>query len=534
MFSRRWYRTGLIGLLLFTLAGCTTGRNRSASTSPGSDARTLRFALGNDLDSLDPAKTADVGVFEVLLHVCEPLINYDENNKIVPVLAERWEVSPDGKTYTFYLKKGVKFHNGLPFTAEDVKYTFERALNKKTASPLGTAYLEGIVGEQDVVSGKRDDLTGVKVVDPLTVQVTLDRPRAYFLGMLTQQTGFIICKDAVQKNGGVVDTKSLIGTGPFMLDSYQPGQSITLKANPDFRDGKPMLDRIEFPIIVNPETAYNNYQAGTLDVCFGTLGRYAQDKQAGKLTGDYHLLRTAQFPRLVMNSVKQPIFANKLVRQAFAMAIDRADINRVAYKGVGTIRNGGLSAGVPGADPEPPAIPYDPTKAKALLAQAGYPGGKGFPTLTMAIRSNSQEAANAGQMVCSNLHDNLGINVDLAVREPVQVAKEIREKRVEFYFTNWVDYPDPHAFLSAQFISTSDQNYSGYRDPEFDRLSAEADTVQDPAKRGALYSQANHVLIDDVGVIPSIELPRILLVRPNVKGWQYNLIGLLPLWRVTK
>lgn len=528
---------GLLCLSLLTLAGCTTGKNRvTAANTAGSnaDAKTLRIALNNDIDSLDPAKTADIGTFEVLLCAFEPLLNYDANNQLVPVLAEHWEVSKDGKTYTFHLRKDVTFHNGQPFTAADVKYSLERALARKTKSPLATAYLDGIVGKQEVVDGKRDDLPGIVIVDPLTVTITLDKPRAYFLGMLTQQTGFIICKAAVEKNNGVVDEKAFVGTGPFTFDTYLPGQRILLKAYPGYWGGKPALERVEFPIFLEADTAYANYETGNLDISFSTLAHYSEDRKTGKFSADYHLLPTAQFPRFVMNSYKQPLFAKKEVRLAFAMAIDRANILNVAFRGVGTRRNGALSPGVPGAEPSPPEVPYDPKKAKELLAQAGYPDGKGFPSLTLTIPSKAAAQASAAELVRANLRDNLGLAVTIQEREAVQMQEESRRKALEMYFTNWIDYPDPHAFLSSQFISNSDQNYSGYKNPEFDTLCQQADAELDPAKRAALYARANHLLIDDVGVLPTIETPRVILIRPNIKGWQANLISLLPNPHVTK
>ena len=318
-----------------------------------------------------------------------------------------------GRLIHFICDRAAAFHNGRPLEAGDVKYSWERAVAPETRSPVAANYLDGILGVKEAAAGKRKDLPGVEVVDKQTLQVTIDRPRAYLLSMLTYPSGFVVCKEAIEKNDGVLDQHAMIGTGPFELDSYQPGQRLTLKANAAYWDGKPKIEIIEQPIILNPDTEYKNFETGQVDTSGVTITQYVQDKMKGRFINEYHSEPVAMIYFLMMHPVLQPAFAKKEVRQAFAMAIDRDRILKVAFKGVGTVSNGLLPPGMLGAEPSPTPLPYDPEKAKQLLAQAGYPNGNGFPTLTLSLPNNAPTVQAACQIIQSSLKTNLNVNVNL-------------------------------------------------------------------------------------------------------------------------
>ena len=494
------------------------------------------MAISIEPTTLDPAKTPDLYTAELLMHVFEGLVRYNAKNLVEPALAEKWDISKDGLTYTFHLRVGVTFQNGRPLTAEDFKYSWERALSPKTASPVAANYLDGIVGVKEVVAGKRTDLSGVQVIDPHTLQVKIDQPRAYFLGMLSYPTGWVVCKDVVQQKDGAVDKDDLIGTGPFQFDSYQPGVQIVLKANPHYWGGKPKLDRVDMPVILDPETAYNNFITGRLDVLTNVpVTRYAQDREAHKLVEVYKDVPSAIIEYVAMNEDKQPAFAKKEVRQAIALAIDRDQVFRLAYKSVGCIADGVLPPELPDAGPLPSHLAYDPAKARQLLAQAGYPDGKGFPALTLTTPQHNPARSAAAQIIISNLHDNLGINANLQEREFGEYLRAEESHALEFYMANWIaDYPDPQDFLSTLFLSTASLNRMGYRDPVFDSLCIRADAEPNHAKRAALYSQANRLLMEDAGCVPLVFSPRLLMIQPNVQGWRANLCNYLPNTEATK
>jgi oligopeptide transport system substrate-binding protein len=518
-------RGAVIVLLLALPAGC--GRGPSDESAPVS---TLRYTLIVEPASFDPAKSQDLYTSEMLMNVFEGLVRYNEKNEIVPALAESWELSGDRKTYTFHLRHGVLFHNTEQFTADDVKYSWERALWPFTKSNTAANYLEGVVGEKDVVSGETKTLKGVRIDDPYTLEVTLDHPRAYFLGMLTYPTNFVICKADVQTNRGILDDTHCAGTGPFKVDTYLPNYRVTLTRNASYWGDKAKVERIDELILVDPHTAYTNFETNKVDFFMDVpVGQFSQDLAANKLAAFYRRLPFANMYYLVMDSRKNPIFGRTLVRKAFACAIDRKEILKVAYKDVGRVADGILPPEVPMAGSQPPAIPYDPSLARSLLAQAGFPGGKDFPTLTLYYVQMNPSNEMTCEIVRKNLHDNLGITVNIQPRELTAFVNDQYRDAMEFYYTGWVaDYPDPQDFASTLFTTHGSLNHTGYSSAKFDSLCDLADREERPEKRAALYGQADRVIMQDVGVLPVAFEPRLALVRPAVLGWQMNLSNMLP------
>lgn len=514
------------------LTGCTTGKPASSGQheSTASESTTLRCALVVEPSTLDPAKVQDQATAEMLIQVFEGLTRFDEKNQLQPALAEKWDVSPDGKTYTFHLRSGVKFHNGREMTASDVKYSWERALAPKTESTVSSNYLDGIIGKQDVMNGRRPDLQGVEVVDSHTLRVTLDKARAYFVSMLTYPTDFVVCKEAIEKTDGTISATSMIGTGPFALDTYTPGQLLTMKANESYWGGKPKLSRIEWPVMVDPETAYSNFETGKIDQLFGvSAARYAQDKSSGKFKDEYQVLPAAEVDYIAMLPSKEPAFAKKEVRQALIYAIDREKIMKVANKNVGSIADGVIPPELLGGELQPPHTSYDPARARELLAKAGYPNGEGFPKLALFTIEKSPRRKDACLIIRDNLKNNLGISVSFQTEEAGQYWNDTAHENLAFYLTGWAaDYPDPQDFISTLFMTKVTLNHYNYSSPEMDRLCEQADRELNPKTRAALYAQANKILTDDVGVIPVDYTPRIILSHTNVKGWRSNLCGLLP------
>ncbi len=525
-------------LVLAALAGCTTGKHNAAGQqdSGANESSTLRCALVVEPSTLDPAKVQDQVTAEMLIQIFEGLTRFNEKNELEPALAEKWDVSPDGKIYTFHIRPGVKFHNGREVTAADVKYSWERAINPKTQSTVSANYLDGVIGLQDVVKGKRADLQGVEVIDPHTLKVTLDRARAFFVSMLTYPTDFVVCKEAIEKSGGIIDNTSMIGTGPFALESYTPGQILTMKSNEGYWGGRPKLARIEWPVIVDPETAYSNFETGKIDQLIGVpVARFAQDRDSGKFKEEYKITPGASVDYIAMLPSKEPAFAKKQVRQAFLYAIDRDKIMKVANKNVGTVADGLIPPELLAGENQPPHTPYDPAKAKALLAQAGYPNGDGFPKLALFTIEKTPRRKDTCLIIRDNLKNNLGINVSFQTEEAGQYWNDTAHENLAFYLSGWsADYPDAQDFISTLFMSKASLNHYNYNSPQLDKLCEQGDIEQNVKTRASLYAQANRILADDVGVIPIDYTPRVVLTHTNVKGWRTNLCGLLPHLLTTK
>ncbi len=477
---------------------------------------------------MDPARVQDLYTSELLQNIYEGLVTFNAENRVAPALAEKFETNPDGRTYTFHLRRGVRFHRpiGREVTAQDVKYSIERSLWPETRSPTAAGYLEGIVGLTAVTSGKRKDLEGVRVVDPSTLTITLDRPRGYFLGALTYPTGWVVCKDAIEKNGGTLDEHAAIGAGPFMLQQYQRGARVILTVNPDYHGGRPPLDRIERPIVVDFERAHVMYENGEVDAFLPSLSDYVADRTNPKLKAGCHLLQQANVLYLVFQQRLQPVYANRLVRLALAQAIDRDEISRIAYKGTSPRADSFLPPGMPGARPDAPQVNYDPDAARKSLAAAGYPGGRGLPQLTLTYLQNDPQWTAAAQIIRDNLKRNLGVTVSLRPYESVAFWHDTSdEEKVPFYITGWIaDYLDPQDFLSALLRSGAKMAHTGYRNPRFDALCDQADAETDPARRIPLYQEADRIAMDDVAVLPLVFFRQPLLVRPYVHDWQSNLL----------
>jgi oligopeptide transport system substrate-binding protein len=536
---RTFFRSGAavgVAALLAGLFGCTTKAAQTAAQSKTqTDSKTLRVGFSIEPTFLDPARVQDVNTGELLMHCFETLVRVNKNNALEPALAEKWELSADGKTYTFHLRPNVRFHNGRLLTTDDVKYSWERAVAPETRSPIAVNYLDGIVGLQDFAAGKTKTLAGVKIINPQTLTVTLDRPRAYFLSLLAYNTNAIVCREAVQASGGKFDAQSVIGTGAFRLTEYTPGQKIVLESFAEYWGGKPTLDRIELPILLSGEAQYNSFRAGAIDVVGGVpLSRYTQDKAQGQYSAEYHILPSANTTYLVLQQERQPLFARKQIRQAFAHAIDRDRILKVAGRGVVRPAVGFVPPELLPAS-SPNALPYDPAKAKQLLAQAGFPDGKGFPAITLSIIQQSTEVLEAATLIQSDLKRNLGLEIKIQEREAGEYYKATNRRELECYIASWyADYPDPQNFLSTLLITGVALNRSGYSNPQFDQLCRQADQEPKPAKRAALYAQADRLVVSEAGVIPLSHAPRLLLVRQGITGWEANSCNVLPFHRVTK
>jgi ABC-type transport system substrate-binding protein len=521
---------GMMPMLLAAtlLPGCAF-RPTSEGSTPTS--KTLVSPLAQDMATLDPGKLTDLYTSEVLMNVFETLTISDMNNKIVPDLAEKWEVSPDGKVYTFHIRHGVKFHNGREVRAADFKWSWERALNPATKSTTAKNYLDGVIGVADVAAGKSTDLTGVKAIDNYTLQITIDRPRSFFPGMMSYPTNSVVCREAVEKTGGLVTAESEIGTGPFKFASYAPGQSYNLVANPDYWGGKPKLDAIRVPIILDPDTLYSNYETGAVDyIPYGiAVSRYVQDRDAHKYMDQYKLATQASFDYLVMSENIVHPFADRRVRKAIGLSVNRDEIVRLGNRGAALKADGALPPGLPFTGPAPTPIPYDPAQGRKLLADAGFPGGKGFPTLTLVIVEKSPRAEAMAEVLRSNLQQNLGITVNIQAREAGEFYTDQNSGKLGFALAGWIaDYPDPQDFLSTLFASYSSLDSCGYKNPKFDALCKQADAEQDETKRGELYGEAHQILMDDVGVLPLDFPPRVTICKPNITGTQMNLCFLLP------
>lgn len=514
-----------LSLLAFTLAGC----GHAKTTARPMGALALRYPIVVDPADLDPARLNDIYPSEMLQNVYEGLVTFDAQSRIVPAIAEKWEISPGGDTYTFHLRSNAKFHNGRAINAADLKYSFERAL-KDPKSPVALNYLGPIIGAQALHDGKAVELQGARVVDDRTLKLTIDRPRGYFLGMLTYPTAWAVCREEIEKNGGRIDEHILAGSGPFKLVEYRHGSKLILEAFDGYWAGRPKVDRIERPIVLDYQTAHLQFENGEVDACEMALNDYVNDQKSVALKDKAHAYPYAAVTYVVMHQKLQPAFRDLRVRRAFAMAIDRDAISASAGKSVWERADSFIPPGMPGTNTAIRRLPYDPAAARNLLANAGFPGGRGFPKLTLVYVQKQLESEEAAAVIRDNLKQNLGIEVDLQAREAAEfIANTGERETIPFWTAGWIaDYPDPQDFLSTLLRTGAPLNHVAYSNPQFDALCDEADAESDMAKRIPLYQQADQIAMDDVAVLPIFFRKQHYLVKPYVKGFQVNVMMPLP------
>ncbi len=519
------------------VAGCTTGRGGSQSAAAGSNV--LRYPLTSDPTNLDPAMVEDGTTIDLLQNVFEGLVKWDTDNKIAPNLASSWDLSPDGRTYTFHLKQGIKFHNGREVKADDFKYSIERACDPATKSTTSPTYLKDIIGASDKLNGKAKEVSGVVVADPYTLKITIDAFKPYWLGNMTYPTGFVVCKEAIEANGGKFDDKTCIGTGPFKMQSYRPGYEVDLTAFADYHDGKPVVDGIVRPILKDASVRLSKYLANEIDYLEVSPDELAHIQSDPKLQSDLHTYSRAVLWYVALNQVSSADspFKKRDVRRAFAMAIDKDEIIRVALKGVMPVAKGIVPPEIPGANLAIRPIPYDPAQAQKLLAQAGYPNGANFPTLTISYRQDMPEVGNVAQMVAKQIQKNLNVNLQLRPMEWAQFLTERTNRTMPVSFLRWsADYLDPQDYLSVllhtnHVINGKDdhpENGVGYSNAEFDKLCDQADSEHDSAKRMAEYGQAEQIGVDDAPWVPMYYFKQLELDKPGVTGIRDSLFGHLP------
>ena len=444
------------------------------------------------------------------------------------------KISADGKTYTFTLRDGLQFHNGRAVTADDVKYSLTRALDPKLGSTVAMNYLDDIAGAKELNAGKATELTGVKVIDPKTVAITLVAPRAYFLGKLTYGTGYLVAREAVEKGdktqGGAwqINAKNAVGTGPFTLADYAPAGKVTLNANGKYWAGKPKLTAIERPIVLDAKTARNLYDSGELDMVALEKPDYERDKDNPAVKAEVKMWpRSATF-YLGLNQTNYAPFKDKRVRQAFAHAINKPDIIKNVMLGINKQAEGVVPEGIFSYDPAFKGLAYDPDLAKNLLAEAGFPGGKGLPPLTLTFREQIPDYRKVAEVVKEQL-SALGVQVNLNEMEWGAFLKLNEENKTDFFHMRWsADYLDPQNFLSLLLSTTGTENHTGYSNPAYDALCRQADAETDKTKRTQLYRTAERMVIDDAPWVPIYFQKDLELIKPHVTGIRDSLMGHLP------
>ena len=500
------------------LAAC--GGSTSSSSSPSSSGPkfggTLNVTFQGEPTGLDPAIAWEVESWSIERLTYQTFLTYasksgEAGTQLVPDLATEVPtaanggISADGKVYTFHLKKGVKFAPPISteVTAADFKWSFQRMLKQPLAP--ATFFYTGIVGAQAYMDGKVNTVAGFKVVDPYTVQITLAKPDASFLFAMSMPFTSVMSKAWVAKVGNKIKREPL-GTGPYIITKWTPGQEIDAVKNPNFASqgvkGQQYVDAMHFIFSANPGTALLKLERGEVDVLGDSVPpadymRTKESPQWGKYVVDAPQI--AWF-YVFMNVLEKP-FDNVKVRQAINYAIDSQKILKL-LAGQGSALNQIYPAGMPGHQDGKTYYSYDPAKAKQLLAEAGYPNG--FSTTFYA--DNVDPMPKLAQSVQNDLAA-IGIKASLKVMDRATYWNfiDLKKSHAGIGFSDWFqDFPDPSDWIGPLFTNPSDgsPNASFYENPQVTSLFNASGSQLDPAKRIQMFQQMQDIIMQDAPTAP--------------------------------
>ncbi|MYZ48777.1 ABC transporter substrate-binding protein [Propylenella binzhouense] len=529
---KTWLKTSAaasaIGLGLLTAPAFAQSADSGADSGADGGAKdggSIVITYKDDVATLDPAIGYDWQNWSMIKSLFDGMMGYEPGTTTLrPDLAESYDISEDGKTFTFHLRSGVKFHNGREMTADDVKYSLDRVTNPKTQSP-GAGFFGSISGYDEVAAGKAETLSGVSVVDPHTVRIELSRPDATFLHVMALNFASVVPKEAVEQYGADFG-KHPVGTGAFKLAEWTLGQRLVFEKNKDYwRKGVPHLDQITFEVGQEPIVALLRLQRGEVDVpgdgippakfleVMNNPETKAQVVEGGQLHTGY----------ITMNVTMKP-FDKKAVRQAVNMAINKERIVKIINNRA-VPANQPLPPSMPGYDKAYKGYAYDPQKAKAMLAEAGFPNG--FETELYAM--NTDPNPRIAQAIQQDLAA-IGIRAELKALAQANVIEAGGQKdQAPMIWSGgmaWIaDFPDPSNFygpiLGCAGATEGGWNWSWYCNEALDKEAAEADSIVDPAKadeRSRMWSDVYGKIMEDAPWAPVFNEQRFTMKSKRMGG----------------
>ena len=504
----------LIVITITLLAGL--GETASAGDNyQGTLNQALVLAGGESTNprEYDPATTHSSG--DKLVY--SGLVAFDPNLNLTPDIAENWEISPDGRVFTFHLRENARFHDGRVVTAQDFVYSWERALSPALASDTALTYLGDIVGAREMIAGQATHVTGLQVLEKHTLQVTIDAPKPYFLLKLTYPTTFVVDQANVESGGEWFRTPN--GTGPFKMTEWRSFERITYEANPDFYLGKPSIPYVIVQLYSG--VGLRLYETGDVDLT--GIGYYSVDRFLDPTEPLYNELRTGVnlCTGFVVFDVTQPPFDDLRVRQAFSMAFDRQKFIDVVLSGRALPAIGIFPPGLPGFNIELNGLSYDPERARQLLAESSYGGADKLPNIIFTDAGIGSYIGSDVAALAQMWQQTLGVTITVENLEPNFYYDKIYSgEHGQLFSSGWcADYPDPENFADILFHSGSAQNNGKYANPKLDALLEAARVEQDVSERIAMYQQAEQIIVDDAPVLFTTHSLSYLLVKPYVKGY---------------
>ncbi|OGQ21902.1 MAG: hypothetical protein A3I05_00515 [Deltaproteobacteria bacterium RIFCSPLOWO2_02_FULL_44_10] len=487
----------------------------SAPLFAATSTRVFTFHSGSDPDSLDPHLTSTVDGRNLFLQHFEGLLAFDHrDNSVKPGVAKRWTVSPDGRIYTFYLRE-AKWSDGTKITAHDFVYAWKRCLDPKTGC-VTAARFDYLKNGRAYNAKKITDVSqvGFRAIDDMTLELTLETPFPPILELLTSPTYSPLKKDVVQKFGDKwTEPSHIVSNGPFVLKEYRIQDRIIFTKNPTYWDKDNVnLDEVHAHLIEDLETALKQFQAGELDYIYQVPQTKAVVLQSDPLYHASPSFGTYYYPV----NTKHPVLKDARVRRALAYAIDRQTIVEKILRTGEKPAYGVIPPGVQGYTYKK-YVDFDPAVAKKLLAEAGYPDGKGFPTLTLSYNTLDLHKLMA-QTVQQMWREHLGINVVLQNHEWKVHIKSLQSHSFEIARLGGIgEYIYPSGTLEEKTTQSPD-NYAQFSNAEYDRTWEMAGKETDPKKRLQLYAELEAILMNEMPDIPLFFYKNEWMTKSHVTG----------------
>jgi ABC-type oligopeptide transport system substrate-binding subunit len=427
------------------------------------------------------------------------LVRSDRNMNVIPDQAT-WDVSSDNRTYTFHLKPNIFFSDGTPVTAQSYVYSWNRALLPALNSTSANLYEAQIAGYTEMSKGKAKSLSGLKALDSKTLQVKLTHPVAYFLQTLTNPVFYPINKKLIDLYGQTNWTQHVVGTGvgtgPFVVSSWQHNIKMVFTPNMYYYGAPTKLKTVNMIFADDPSTAFKSYRAGQFDFMWNLT---PQDEATVSSSAGFVSAQQLVTDGLFFN-VKSPPFDNPIVRQAFAYATDRDSLAHTIFQDSVIPATTLLPTIIPGYSQTNTGLAYNKARAQSLL-QSVYPDAKQVPPIVFSY-SSSQVSNDEAMALQTMWNQNLGIKVSLRAVEQNAFNDESSMHQIQFGFTQWsADFPDPNPYLARNLLSTATSNSGQWSNQEFDHLANAAEQTTD-GSRMALYAQAEQVALNDAALVP--------------------------------
>jgi oligopeptide transport system substrate-binding protein len=516
----------LAGLL--AASGCA---RRSTTVGEGNRSGILHVGNKDEPADLDPHINDAISTARILCALFEGLVQYsDDGQSIVPAGAERWGVSPDGLTYTFHLRGAARWSNGAPVTAGDYRDSFLRILDPRVGSEAaGSAF--AIRGARDFALGRERDPAKVGIIasDTLTLVLELDHPAPYLLNVLAWSPYYPLYMPSLDANGGRAQRGgawerpgTLVSNGAFTLAEWRPNAFVRVVRNPAYWDAaRVRLNEVRFYPTDDDASEERAFRAGQLHMTY-SLPKTKMDAYEAAASPELHRLPTQRTNFIAFNVTRGP-FADKRVRRAFSLAIDREKLVHAALGSLGTAAHAMARPGTAGFVPKD-RFPYDPSEAARLMADAGYPGGRGFPAVELTLNGNTGLTLTVAEVLQQMWSETLGVHLELRPLEFKVYLSVDRDKQFQILLEGYSPFPDPHDILTFG-ASDDPNNDSGVADAAYDRALADSDSAPDRGRRQAALDQVEAINSEGTYYAPLYYSNRGMLIQPSVRGWHDHAVA---------